>query len=54
VVVAKSKIKTPSKPLDLEEILKCPICGKRFVKESEHIWKPACGCFRKEIRVSVG
>ncbi len=54
MVVAKSKIKTPSKPLDLGEILKCPFCGKRFVKESEHIWKPACGCFRKEIRVSVG
>ena len=43
---------TENKPL--EEILKCPICGKRFVRESEHIWKPACGCFKKEIRVSVG
>jgi len=42
---------TKNKPL--EEILKCPICGKRFVKESEYIWKPACGCFRKEIRVKI-
>jgi len=50
---AKGRVKmTKNKPL--EEILKCPICGKRFVKESEHIWKPTCGCFRKEIRVCVG
>lgn len=35
-------------------IINCPICGKKFIKLTEYIWKPDCQCFKKDLRLSTG
>ena len=35
-------------------IIKCPICGKKFVRLTEYTWKPDCDCFKKDLRLSKG
>lgn len=35
-------------------IVNCPICSKKFIKINEYNWKPDCGCFKIDLRLSVG
>ena len=40
--------------VELEDILKCSICGKPFKQLDEHTYKADCKCISSKLRIAVG
>lgn len=47
------ELKEEVKHLQETGIPRCINCKKNFEQETQYSWKPTCGCYEEDIRISI-